>query len=395
MRPLAIVATHPIQYQAPVWEEVRQLGVPTHLIYGSDFSVVGYRDEEFGTAFSWDVNLVPEPSVCTFLSRADARGARDVSSVRAAGIGSVLDRLAPGAVLLSGYGCRFHIDSFRAALFRRIPIMFRAETTDHARTRSALSSALRFIFLRALYSRFDRLLPIGVKSYAHYRSLGCPGDKLVFSPYCVDIRPFQADGRYREAFRSSVRRELGLDETDMVLLFCGKLSQRKGVHLLAPALRLLNEDLRNKVAVLFVGDGMEREELAAACQGHPAVRARFIGFKNQRELSPYYHASDAFVLPSIAGETWGLVVNEALHHGLPCAVSDAVGCAPDLIENGETGYCCAAGDAEELAIAIEKTLALSQTEGCSDRCRAKVSGYSVTAAAKGIARAFHETVRAS
>jgi glycosyltransferase involved in cell wall biosynthesis len=41
-------------------------------------------------------------------------------------------------------------------------------------------------------------------------------------------------------------------------------------------------------------------------------------------------AADCLVLPSDHGETWGLVVNEALASGLPCIVSDACGCAEDL-----------------------------------------------------------------
>ena len=61
------------------------------------------------------------------------------------------------------------------------------------------------------------------------------------------------------------------------------------------------------------------------------LKVHFAGFKNQLELPPYYLAADLMVLPSRRqGETWGLVVNEALHAGLPCIVTDAVGCAVDF-----------------------------------------------------------------
>ena len=58
--------------------------------------------------------------------------------------------------------------------------------------------------------------------------------------------------------------------------------------------------------------------------------ASFVGFLNQTEISRAYVAADCLVLPSDHGETWGLVVNEALASGLPCLVSDACGCAEDL-----------------------------------------------------------------
>jgi glycosyltransferase involved in cell wall biosynthesis len=58
--------------------------------------------------------------------------------------------------------------------------------------------------------------------------------------------------------------------------------------------------------------------------------ASFTGFLNQSEISQAYVAADCLVLPSDYGETWGLVVNEALASGLPCLVSQACGCAEDL-----------------------------------------------------------------
>ena len=58
--------------------------------------------------------------------------------------------------------------------------------------------------------------------------------------------------------------------------------------------------------------------------------ASFAGFLNQSEISQAYVAADCLVLPSDYGETWGLVVNEALASGLPCLVSQACGCAEDL-----------------------------------------------------------------
>ena len=62
-----------------------------------------------------------------------------------------------------------------------------------------------------------------------------------------------------------------------------------------------------------------------------------LGYKNQLELPEIYASFDVFVLPSGVGETWGLVVNEAMLFGLPVIVSDLVGCSDDLVkDNGYT-----------------------------------------------------------
>src|SRR5215472_10359248 len=99
-----------------------------------------------------------------------------------------------------------------------------------------------------------------------------------------------------------------------------------------------------------------KDSLIASAAETPQVRVEFLGFQNQSALSPYYHAADLLVLPSIHSETWGLVVNEALHHGLPCVASEAVGCAPDLIESGVTGYTFKSGSPNSLALVLQQAL---------------------------------------
>jgi glycosyltransferase involved in cell wall biosynthesis len=113
-----------------------------------------------------------------------------------------------------------------------------------------------------------------------------------------------------------------------------------------------------------------------------------VGFQNQSRLSAFYHASDVLVLPSRSDETWGLVVNEALHHGLPCIVSDAVGCAPDLIVQGTTGDIFATGSVPGLADALQRCLRLADDEDVRHACRSRVNGYSLERSAAGIARAY-------
>jgi glycosyltransferase involved in cell wall biosynthesis len=96
---------------------------------------------------------------------------------------------------------------------------------------------------------------------------------------------------------------------------------------------------------LFVGAGELGSQLRSVCNiafdaerlnttraaDNRSVPATFAGFLNQTEISKAYVAADCLVLPSDSGETWGLVVNEALASGLPCIVSEQCGCTEDLI----------------------------------------------------------------
>lgn len=389
---LAVIETHPIQYHAPVYRALqRDFGIAVTAIYGSDFSVAGYRDREFGATFAWDADLLSGYS-SVFLSRVAKGGAGSDQEVTTRGLRNALRQIAPDAVLVLGYSPRFHREAFLAAWRAGYPILFRGETTDHAVPRHALKAWARTRGLRWFYQHCQRLLYVGQRSLEHYRRLDCPADKLVFSPYCVDTSSFRGDEGARERFRGAARSTLGVRPDKKVIVFSGKLSTRKGPDLLLRALKQLPADTRNQVEVLFLGSGELQEALQALALHTPAITAHFVGFQNQAHLSQYYHAADMLVLPSLVSETWGLVVNDALHHGLPCVVSDAVGCALDLVESGVTGEVFEAGSEESLVRAIVRALPLTDTAETRAKCREKVGGYTIPKAAEGIAQAFAQIV---
>jgi glycosyltransferase involved in cell wall biosynthesis len=385
---LTVIETHPIQYHAPVYRMLQScFGIPVTAIYGSDFSVAGYQDREFGESFAWDTDLL-SGYTSIFLSRVANGGARAAEEISTRGLGQALKGARPAVVLIVGYSPRFHQVAFYHAWKEGVPILFRGETVDHVRIQNSLKVWMRACPLRWVYQRCARLLYVGQSSYQHFRRLECPESKLVRSPYCVDTGPFQCDESARAYLRPMIRQKLGIAESQMVLLFSGKLSQRKGPNLLLLAIKELPLEIRRNIVLVFLGSGELREILEEPGQSPPASKIHFVGFQNQTQLSQYYHAADLLVLPSLHSETWGLVVNEALHHGLPCVVSDAVGCAPDLIEPGSTGEICVTGSVASLASAMIQALALIDRPDVRDKCRGKMSSYTVEKAAEGIAMAY-------
>jgi glycosyltransferase involved in cell wall biosynthesis len=390
--PLAVIGTHPVQYHAPVYAAVaKQFGVPVHAIYGSDFSIKGGFDRLFQQSITWD-NFSIDPSAVTFLSTVADHAPRSVSEISTAGLDRVLKRVAPAAVLLTGYYPKFHLSAFLAVRRRGIPILFRAETTDHTWKGNRLKAGMRDCLLRTLYRNCRCLLPVGTHSYEHYKRLGCPDTKLLFAPYCVDSSVFATDEESRARLREAKRRELGIRDDDILLLFSGKLARHKGPLFLIDAVRNLPPVDRERIVVVFLGSGPEQDRLRNLASIEKPVRTFFAGFQNQTRLSPYYHAADLLIVPSAPyppyKETWGLVVNEALHHGLPCVVSDSVGCAVDLIEPGKTGEVTATANAGSLAAGIGRALRLAGDPHIRSACRDRVSRFTVEQAAAGIAKAY-------
>jgi glycosyltransferase involved in cell wall biosynthesis len=146
-------------------------------------------------------------------------------------------------------------------------------------------------------------------------------------------------------------------ERSFRILFVGRLVQRKGVTHLIEAVRRLPADLHAQLVV--IGDGPEREGLAEEVRSKGLEdRVDIRGRVPESALREAYAASDVFVLPAIVderGETEGLgvVLLEAMTYGIPVVGSD-IGGITDIIENEESGLLVPAGDADELAAALER-----------------------------------------
>src|SRR5205823_1561487 len=102
-------------------------------------------------------------------------------------------------------------------------------------------------------------------------------------------------------------------------------------------------------SLLIVGSGELEARLRNKVihEGIPDVH--FTGFLNRSQISQAYVAADIFTLPSRRHETWGIVVNEAMNFSLPIVVTDKVGCAGDLVRDGENGFIVSSQDPSELA----------------------------------------------
>ena len=129
----------------------------------------------------------------------------------------------------------------------------------------------------------------------------------------------------------------------------------KGMDTLITALpRLLTR--WPELQLVAVGSGDDRtwlEELAD--QNGVNLHVHFLSGLSYEELAACYAACEIFALPS-SGEGFGLVYLEAMFHGKP-VIGGAHGGAPEVIQDGGTGYLVPHGDAAQLATSIETLLA--------------------------------------
>jgi glycosyltransferase involved in cell wall biosynthesis len=171
-------------------------------------------------------------------------------------------------------------------------------------------------------------------------------------------------------------------------LFVGRLEHEKGVETLLDAWRAAALPASG-TALVLAGDGPARPPSAV-----PGTW--FEGDRDATEVRNFYAASHVLVIPSLPTRTfrepWGMVVNEAMHQGLPVIATDAVGAAAGgLVRDGRNGLVVAAGDPQALAGALRRLHDdAAGRERMGAAARADVAAYTHEAWARGMAAALDD-----
>jgi glycosyltransferase involved in cell wall biosynthesis len=249
------------------------------------------------------------------------------------------------------------------------------------------------VILRILFKAVAAFLAIGQENKKFYEFLGVPEKKIFFVPYAVDNDWFIKKHRELRIRNYELRKELGIDPKAVVILFVGKFTPKKRPLDLLRAYELLTNDQRpttnDKAALVLVGDGELRPALEHYVKSRKLPNVYFAGFQNQSQLPKYYALSDIFVLPSGLGETWGVVINEAMCFGLAVIVSDIVGCGPDLVKQAKNGYIYPLGDIARLANYLGELIENpDKTKAFGQKSFEIIQGYSYKSGVQGIINAM-------
>ncbi len=348
--------SHAIQYQVPLLRKIAaRSDFEMRAYFCWDYGVKKTYDVEFGREVRWDIPLL-EGYSHTFLKNYSPKPSSDFWGQLNFGIVRELIRYRYDAILLFGWNSFANWLVFLVAPLVGTRIILHSESPlKQELVKKPWKLMLKRIVLARLFKRVDAFLYIGQENRKFYLYYGVPETKLFFAPYAVDDERFLHEARLYKGKRDEFREELGIPGDAITFLFVGKLiGKKRPLDLLRAYERATDivSGTHKKIALVFVGDGALRGELERYAHVHHVRDVQFAGFRNQTELSRYYTAVDAFVLPSGLGETWGLVVNEALCFGLPVIVSDMVGCGGDLVRDKENGYLFPLGDIEKLAHCI-------------------------------------------
>ena len=351
MRRLAIVLSHPVQYYSPWFRWLRaHTALEFRVFYLWNFGVSEQHDPQFRTRFQWDIDLLSGYDHEFVPNVARAPGTHHFRGLDNPALTARLAAWQPEALLLFGYNWLSHQRAFWWARRHGVPLLLRGDS--HLLGRGLPSWPHRRL-LGFLFKRFAAFACVGAANRDYFRAFGVPETRLFFAPHSVDAARFDPQDATARQAAEQLRTELGL-AGKRVVLFAGKFHAGKQPLELLRAFQAVASDTD---ALILAGEGELRAELTACAHTRPDRLVRFLPFANQTEMPARYLLADIFALPSRSFyETWGLAVNEAMHLGVPCLVSDLVGCQRDLVTPRETGWVSRAGDPDSLAETLRTAL---------------------------------------
>jgi glycosyltransferase involved in cell wall biosynthesis len=341
---LAIITTHPIQYYAPLFKLLQQR-VDLMIFYTWGGSSVEKHDPGFDKVIKWDTDMLEGYNYQWVDNVAKDKGSHHFKGISNPMLISQIENFKPDALLVFGWAYQSHLKAMR--YFKgRIPVWFRGDSTllDE---KPGLKNKLRWLFLKWVYSHVDHAFYVGTNNKAYFKKCGLKEHQLSFAPHAIDNNWFGTD---RSKDVVALKQNLNISKEDIVILYAGKMEEKKDPLLLLRAFLKLN---KANMHLLFVGNGALEQQLKTAASGKP--RVHFIDFQNQQDMPVVYQACDLFCLPSKGpAETWGLAVNEAMACGKAILVSDKVGCYSNLVLPGKNGAVFKSEDIDDLADKLEE-----------------------------------------
>ena len=198
-----------------------------------------------------------------------------------------------------------------------------------------------------------------------YISCHLPGDYRII-PNGIDVEHFSSDGPKREE----------LTDGKLNILFVGRLEKRKGVGYLLHACARVKKQIPN-FRLVIVGPGTRfrpgYEKLANDMQ----LDVVFTDLVPNTELPAYYRSADIFCAPATGGESFGIVLLEAMASGKPVVATDIEGYA-SVLTHGEEGLLVPPANKEALALALLSLLddeSLRRQMGAKGKLKAEEYGW--------------------
>jgi glycosyltransferase involved in cell wall biosynthesis len=206
---------------------------------------------------------------------------------------------------------------------------------------------------KQLYSGVDAIFCPAPGWESTFRFFGFDPHRLFYGVDVIDNDFFM---------KAEISEDLVHSLPESYFLNVGRQVEKKNLLMLLKSYHQLIQKKGNVPDLVLVGEGQKRKELEDYIVEHHLNKVHLLPFLPQQSVREIYRCATAFILPSTFGETWGLVINEAMASGLPVIVSNRVGCVGTLVKEGVNGFIFDANSIESMTGALIKFADLSAEE---------------------------------
>ncbi|MBX2916034.1 MAG: glycosyltransferase [Cyclobacteriaceae bacterium] len=170
----------------------------------------------------------------------------------------------------------------------------------------------------------------------------------------IDLQKFNPSNRYPD-----VRQNLGISDDQFLIVFIARMTLQKDPCTLIRAYSQLNDKIKEKTTVLFVGDGeLKHEAIQLSQELGVSTKTIFTGFRS--DIPTLLHACDVYCLPSLwEGLPLGLLEAMAMRK---IAVATTVDGTVEVIENTKNGFLFPSGDSGTLSSVLETIILKTEQE---------------------------------
>jgi glycosyltransferase involved in cell wall biosynthesis len=264
------------------------------------------------------------------------------------GVVGALQRANPDVVVVSGWSTFAAQGAIAWSRLRGVPYVLLVESHDEG-PRPGWRRRVKGTVVPPIIRGASGALVTGTLARRSMIDRGArPEDVHVFAN-TIDVEGFGGRADELASRRYDLRAELDVADDDVLVVSVARLVREKAHDVLLHAVAEADD---TRIVLVLVGEGPERGRLRRLAD-ELGVRLVLTGDRPWERIVETYVAADVFALLS-EHEPWAVVVNEAAACGLPLVLSDRVGAAPDLLEDGENGYLVAAGDIAAAAVALRR-----------------------------------------
>ena len=336
MKKLAVITSHPIQYNAPLFKTLAERkNIEIKVFYTWSQAEQGFFDTEFDRQIKWDIPLLDGYNYEFIKNISKKPSSKHFFGIICPDLINKINAQNPDAILVYGWAFYAHLKVLKY-FHGKIPVFFRGDSNLIDENFGA-KKIFRRLFLKYVYKLVDCAFFVGTHNKKYFLQSGLKEKQLIYLPYTIDTNHFKdSETKQYQKKANEIRKNLGIKPTDKVLAFIGKFIKKKNPVFVLKAIKKYNSENKKQIKLVFIGDGKQKSLLKKLSENDKNIF--FLPFMNQKEMPTAYRIADIFVLPSKGPyETWGISVNEALACERLVLVSNKVGSAVDLVENNTNG----------------------------------------------------------